>query len=141
MKREVEQILERDESRTPVTRFAPPRRGVRQLSGWLRLTPGILMLGALLLTLIGLAVQDYRTQFVLAALGLFAAGYMWSMQRRSGRARPAPGGVRRVPGRNSREVYWRGERVDTIRPRRAQGDVVRFRGGWRARLRRRFRGK
>ncbi len=143
VEREVEEILARDERKTgaptrlPVARAAPPAR--RRY----RLGPGMLMLAALAVAAAGLVIADNALPFVLAALALFSLGYFWSMQGRArGRqAQPAVAARRAASSDRGRDVFWRGERVDTIQPRRAPANVVQFKSDWRSRLRRFFRGR
>lgn len=109
VQREVDEILEKSGNRPAPLRVA--RAPARQGQSWLRLSPGLLMLGALMLVLLALALRDQALPLVLGALFLFTAGYVWSMQRRNlSRGRSAS-------VRSSRpEVYWRGEPVSRRKP-------------------------
>ena len=69
------------------------------------------MLGALLLVLLSLVMSDQAMLFVLGALFLFTAGYVWSMQKRNFSRRS-----RSVRTGGKPDVYWRGERVSQIKP-------------------------
>ena len=110
----------------------------------LKLSPGLLMLASLVLLVIGLALREYLEYFVFVALGLFAFGYVWSMSVRSRRRRGVTSGVRAPASRGrqdrgGRDVYWRGERVDTMEPRTPPANVVSFKPSFWARARRLFR--
>ncbi len=137
VKREVEEILESTERKSGPVRMAPLARP-RSRNSWLRLSPSMLMLSSLVLVLIGFVMEDQLAFFVFAALGLFAAGYFWSLTARSRRARGAPVARRQPAPRGGRDVYWRGERVDTMKPRATPPAVVSFKPSFGQRVRRFF---
>jgi hypothetical protein len=140
VQREIEEILARQEQRAPVVRMAPPIRPRRQRPV-LKLSPGMMMFGGLVLVIAALILRKYTTVLAIAALCVFAAGYLWSMMSRSRSrvARTMPASSRR-PARSG-GAYWRGQPVSEIQPRKRSGQVVQFNGGWRARIRRFFKGK
>ncbi len=109
VQREAEEILAKTGKRPMPLQVA--RAPVRAKPSRLRFSPGLLMLGALLLILLALALRDRAMPLVLGSLVLFTAGYVWSMQRRnfSRRSRPV-----RTGGKP--EVYWRGEPVSQRKP-------------------------
>ncbi|GEM_PF-2860163 len=141
VQREVEEILARQEQSAPDVRMAPPVVLRRKRPTKLKLNPGALMFGGLVLVIAALIARRYTTPLAIAALCVFAAGYLWSMRSRSStRAVGRQTGPSR-PGARSGGTYWRGQRVNEIQPRRRSGRVVQFNGGWRARIRRFFKGK
>ncbi|MSQ08327.1 MAG: hypothetical protein EXR44_03395 [Dehalococcoidia bacterium] len=109
VQREVEQILEKTGERPSSLRMA--RSPGRAKPSWLRFSPGLLMLGALLFVLLSLVMSDQALPFVLGALFLFTAGYIWSMQKRNFSRRS-----RSVRTGGKPDVYWRGERVSQRKP-------------------------
>ena len=127
VQREVDEIMERQDRRS---RPARPRSAMAAPAGaflHLRLTPGMLMLGALPLVILGLVLDNLALPLVLAAMALFALGYVWSMQRRNL-------GRRAGPSRSKNpEVYWRGEPVQ-----RRPSNVVEFKRGRPSKTRRWF---
>jgi Flp pilus assembly protein TadB len=126
VRKEVEDILEKDDRRSKVVRMAPPPKRLGSGRPAMRLTPGALMLVGLALVVIGLAVPLLRLEMALAAAVVFLAGYAWSIQRRR-------------PGRraDTAQTYWRGEPVTTRKP----ATVVKFREPLGSRVRRLFRRK
>ena len=94
------------------------------------------MLGALPLVILGLVLDNLALPLVLAAMALFALGYVWSMQRRN------PGKPGSGPSRSNRpEVYWRGEPVQRRPGNPSTGSghrVVEFKSGRQSRPRRWF---
>jgi hypothetical protein len=106
MQREVEEIMARQDRRPGAARLRVGKSAPAGIFSRLRLTPGVLMLGALPLLILGLALDSLNLPLVLAATALFALGYVWSMQRRSQGRRPG------ASGRNNPSLYWRGEPVN-----------------------------
>lgn len=86
------------------------------------------MLAALPLVILGLVLDKLALPLVLAAMALFALGYVWSMQRRNP-GKPGSGASRS----NGPEVYWRGEPVQ-----RRPSNVVEFKRGRPSKTRRWF---
>jgi hypothetical protein len=127
VQREVDEIMERQDRRPGAARLRAARAAPAGAFSHLRLTPGMLMLGALPLVVLGLALDSLALPLVLAAMALFALGYVWSMQRRSV-------GRRSGASRSNRpEVYWRGEPVQ-----RRPSSVVEFKRGRPSKMRRWF---
>ena len=128
VQREVDEIMERQDRRSRPARLRAARAAPAGAFSHLRLTPGMLMLGALPLVILGLALDKLALPLVLAAMALFALGYVWSMKRRN------PGKPGSGPSRSNRpEVYWRGEPVQ-----RRPGNVVEFKRGRPSKTRRWF---
>jgi hypothetical protein len=131
VEREVEEILEKQErrrspGRVTVAKPRPAEAGRLRLAG---LSPGLLMLGALALVVLGLALRRFSLPLVLAALVLFGIGYVASMRKRAyGR------GYRTVSSGRKPDVYWRGELVHRPKP----GNIVPYRDSWAGRFRRWF---
>ena len=119
IRKQIEDILERDERRTGRRRSAGGLRATR-------LTPERLMLAGLAALLIALIVRSLFVPLALAALILFGLGY--ALRVRGGRAR------RGAPKRPLRPA-WRGQ------PAVREGNIIEFRESWLNRLRRWLRGR
>ena len=117
VKREIEDILKRGERRAqrgPVPRVLA-----------MRLTPERLMAAGAAALVLALIVRPLFVPFALAAVALFALGYVFYLRR----------GRLATHGRPQIRPAWRG------RPVRREGNVVEFRDSWRNRLGRWLRGR
>ena len=132
VQREVEEILEKKGRRESASPLRLARAPVRARASWLRISPGLLMLGALLLILLALALRDRAMPLVVGALVLFTAGYVWSMQRRNLSRRYGPARSSGKP-----EVYWRGEPVSQRKPI-GKSNVVPFKETPAAKVKKKF---
>ena len=117
IKKEIEDILERDERRSR-------RRSSAGLPA-IRLTPERLMLAGLGALVLALIVRGLFAPLALAAVALFGVGYAMRLKRGRRGARPTP----------PHEPAWRGQHVGR------EGNVIEFRDSWRNRLRRWLRGR
>ena len=117
IKKEIEDILERDERRSRRRRSA----GLPAM----RLTPERLMLAGLGALLLALVVRGFFAPLALAAVALFGIGYAMRLKRGQRGARRTP------PHRPAR----RGQHIGP------EGNIIEFRDSWRNRLRRWLRGR